>query len=120
MVKNRDIINRTVIAIILVAILSICCLPAFNNITALADTNSVEPINVGYFNGYGKDLTDEQIHNATRIPNYVEDAPSITVLVHGQGGNASHWSNSASKSLGNFLDEVYIIVNKKHAISYVL
>lgn len=102
---NEKIINRMVIAIILVAILSICCLPAFNNITALADTNSTEPINVGYFNGYGKDLTDEQIHNATRIPNYVEDAPSITVLVHGQGGNASHWSNSASKSLGNFLNE---------------
>lgn len=41
------------------------------------------------FMGLGYNLDDETVHNRTRLPCSVEDAPSITVFVHGQGGDAS-------------------------------
>ncbi|MCL2176690.1 MAG: hypothetical protein FWB72_01870 [Firmicutes bacterium] len=35
----------------------------------------------------------QHLHNATRLPEEVNEGASITVLIHGQGGSASHWSN---------------------------
>ncbi|MBO5215400.1 MAG: leucine-rich repeat protein, partial [Clostridia bacterium] len=44
------------------------------------------------FVGYSDDAID--IHEATRLSSPSLDAPSLTVLVHGQGGKAYNWSNN--------------------------
>ena len=48
------------------------------------------------FSGYGYGKSDEYIHNITRLDSPSEDSPSVTILVHGQGGEASHWSNDTN------------------------
>lgn len=51
-----------------------------------------------FYQGY-VDYTDDELHNYTKRTSPSSQSPSITVLVHGQGGNASHWSNDGN---GNF------------------
>ena len=46
-----------------------------------------------HFVGYSEAMNGEQLHEVTRLPIASADAPSITVLVHGQSGDASHFSN---------------------------
>jgi len=81
--------------------------PIFNNVNFVYALNSTDTGNIAYFEGYSPNKCNEAIHHATRLANPSEDAPSMTILVHGQEGNASHWSNDGS---GNFFyDETSII-----------
>ena len=54
------------------------------------------------FTGYSGTMDEEELHQKTRLPSKSTDAPSITILVHGQGGNASHFSNDGN---GQFVYE---------------
>lgn len=52
----------------------------------------------GDFVGYSNSLDFDEIHEVTRIPSLNSgevDEPSLTFLVHGLDGNASHWSNKS-------------------------
>lgn len=81
-----------IVAVILVIVLSWILSP-LAAISASAVTITGSPT---LFSGYGYGKTDEYIHNITRLDAPSEDAPSITILVHGQGGEASHWSNDVN------------------------
>lgn len=80
------------VAIVLVIVLSWIISP-LATIGASAATVSGSPT---LFSGYGYGKSDEYIHNITRLDSPSEDSPSVTILVHGQGGEASHWSNDTS------------------------
>jgi hypothetical protein len=43
----------------------------------------------------------EYIHGKTQLLTASDDSPSITILVHGKGGDASHWSNSGENDLNS-------------------
>lgn len=49
----------------------------------------------GFFKGYSEEheIGEEELHQITRMPTYSNDGASITILVHGQGGEASHFSH---------------------------
>lgn len=77
------------ITIVFVLILSLI-VPCFKNYSAVAATSSGPE----YFTGYsGDEISEEKLHELTRLNSASDDLPSITFLVHGQGGDASHWSN---------------------------
>lgn len=67
------------------------------SILALAEENT--PMSVAYFEGLGANISENEIHNKTRKGTYSSDSPSITVFVHGQSGEASHWSNDGEGNL---------------------
>ena len=85
----------------------------FNILVSITNVNadSDSTYETIYYEGYWKEYWNEndnktdkeksyaELHQLTRIPSQSNDAPSITVFVHGYGGNASHWSND---SKGNF------------------
>ncbi len=75
------------------------------SISALAAENT--QTNVAYFEGLGAEKSATDIHNTTRMKTDSSKSPSITVFVHGQSGEASHWSNDGA---GNFCyDEASLI-----------
>ena len=89
--KHRISSKIFVASIVAVIILSLLISPIMA-ITVTAATSSDASYS-DEFKGYGEEKTNEEIHLLTRLTSPSEDAPSMTVLVHGQGGNASHWSN---------------------------
>lgn len=88
--KHRISSKIFVASIVAVIILSLLISPIMA-ITVTAATSSDASYS-DEFKGYGEEKTNEEIHLLTRLTSPSEDAPSMTVLVHGQGGNASHWS----------------------------
>lgn len=66
---------------------------SFGRVKGYADDMIVD----GHFSGYSDDMDENLLHNKTRLPYQSSDAPSITILVHGQGGDASHFSNNLDK-----------------------
>lgn len=94
--KHRISSKIFVASIVAVIILSLLISPIMA-ITVNAATSSDAPYS-DEFKGYGKEKTNEEIHSLTRLTSPSEDAPSMTVLVHGQGGNASHWSNDENEN----------------------
>ena len=60
-------------------------------LTVVSITFANEGLPVGYYEGYADETVNE--HLDTKISSKQDVLPSITFFVHGQGGNASHWSN---------------------------
>lgn len=68
----------------------------------------------GDFVGYSEGLDFEQVHEETVLYGNVNEDPSITVLIHGQGGSASHWSNAkynTDYNTGKDDEEEFLITN---------
>lgn len=84
--KHRISSKIFVASIVAVIILSLLISPIMA-ITVTAATSSDASYS-DEFKGYGEEKTNEEIHLLTRLTSPSEDAPSMTVLVHGQGGNA--------------------------------
>lgn len=108
--KKVGLRNRTILGLMLAFIfLLIYFFPSKTQIRFVQASESTEETNPKYFEGYGKyaeagepnaDSKNatyaEEIHEATRLMSASDDSPSITVLVHGQGGDASAWSNNGN------------------------
>ena len=62
---------------------------SFNNVKGSANETMVDE----HFVGYSGDIDKKVLHDITRLPNHSNDVPAITILVHGQSGDASHFSN---------------------------
>lgn len=120
-----------IISFILTAIFIFTFLsPSIRQLQIAQASESTEQTKVKYFEGYGKyadageenadnknEVYAEEIHEATRLQTASDDAPSITVLVHGQGGNASAWSNNGK---GKFAyDSTSLIEVLRKQVKYV-
>lgn len=81
---------KAFVSIILTVVFLICVFSPFALVSAAAADENTEDVNL--FVGHSDGTID--IHEATRLTSPSSDAPSLTVLVHGQGGRASHWSNN--------------------------
>ncbi len=97
-VKKRDQITKAIIAfLIVVAILGCIVLPqTIKAVRALEYRQAVTVDIARPFVGYGDENTD--YHEATKLPGYSDDAPSITFMIAGQGGDASYWSNDGARN----------------------
>ncbi len=95
-------------------IISIFCLIMFvfekNNVYANSNTEEND-----FFVGSDNNLDIYELHEKTRIPSYNSDNPSLTFLVHGQGGNASHWSNDEDYNFSYDSDSLIEILRAKAA-----
>jgi uncharacterized repeat protein (TIGR02543 family) len=100
-IMDKIKITPKLVAILVVLILYVLSFEALDSseLFSFADNISTAPTNVTYFEGYGINLDKEALHDITRISSLVDDTPSITIFVHGQGGNASHWSNDGKGHL---------------------
>ena len=85
-------IVKVFISIILSVVFLVCVFSPFALVSVVAADENTEDVNL--FIGYSDGTID--IHEATRLTSPSSDAPSFTVLVHGQGGDASDWSNDAN------------------------
>lgn len=116
MKKKKNILGMLgcVLAIIMSCSIGIT---SFNNIKSYAaEADSDDE----HFIGYSGDMEEEALHNLTRLPHAVDDSPSITILVHGQGGASSHFSNDG---FGKFVyepDSMGDILSKSLAYSVKL
>lgn len=84
---------KAFISVILTVVLLACVLSPFTLVSVAATEEKTEDDNL--FIGHSDGTID--IHEATRLTSPSLDAPSLTVLVHGQGGRAYHWSNDNNK-----------------------
>ncbi|MBR2376505.1 MAG: InlB B-repeat-containing protein [Clostridia bacterium] len=83
---------KAFVLIILTVVFLVCVFSPFALVSAAATDENTEDANL--FVGHSDGSID--IHEATRLTSPSSDAPSLTVLVHGQGGRASHWSNNGA------------------------
>ncbi len=96
--KKKNSKFKSIFVIILVVVIG--CMIGFNffkNIT-LKVYASATTYTKSFFSGYSSGMNDEQLHYLTRLQNNVEDLPSITILVHGQGGSANNFSNDGNSN----------------------
>ena len=69
---------------------------SFKDVLVKAETEDL------HFVGYSGNMDKEVLHDITRLLRVDGDSPSITIFVHGQGGDPSHFSNNGS---GDFVYE---------------
>jgi len=102
LIKTKFNIRSFVAAILMIAFIA-CMIVPFTTVIASANNeenqNSSENENQSdnSFKGYADDTIN--IHEVTRLVSSSYDAPSLTVLVHGQGGGAYNWSNNLDNGL---------------------
>ena len=82
--KNRTF---TIVCMVLLCVLTVAFAKVFGFIKSV--------------NADAKAISDESLHACTKITEPVFDAPSITVLTHGYGCDASAWSNDYYLSSSN-------------------
>ena len=98
-------VNIRIIGYILVVLfVSFVCINLYENIAKAEEISIIDE----HFIGYSENVTREELHQLTRIPSHCSDAPAITILVPGQGGDASHFSNDGT---GNFCYEMESIAD---------
>ena len=94
-------IFKYICVLIIISFISFNIVISISNIKADHDSTS-ETIE---YEGYWKEVSEKYekeedswnaLHQLTRLPSKSNDTPSITVLVHGYGGNASNWSNDSN------------------------
>lgn len=103
--KRRSVLIIVLVSLIAVIMAFMAMNGLFEGLFAVAESKK----DSGYFKGYSDGMDDELLHKVTRLSEESEDSPSITILVHGQGGDASHWSNDG---------EVVLDKNGKETSSY--
>ncbi len=87
---KKGIVSKVLfIAIVFVLVCSLL-IPCFKNYSAFAETRTSS---AQHFIGRSNGMSLDEIHKMTRLNSASEDSPSITLIVHGQGGDAAHWSN---------------------------
>ncbi len=85
---------KVFISIILSVVLLVCVFSPFALVSVVAADENTEDVNL--FIGHSDGTID--IHEATRLTSPSSDAPSLTVLVHGQGGSANNFSNDGNSN----------------------
>ena len=88
----------------------------FNIIVSVTNVNadSDSTFETVYYEGYWGETWDDELHQLTRLPSQSNDIPSVTILVHGQGGDASHWSNDSN---GEFVYDSTSLIEKLRLIA---
>ena len=113
MKKNIFGILGCVLAIIMSCSIGIT---SFNNIKSYAAEMEADGDDE-HFIGYSGNMEEEKLHDLTRLPHAVDDSPSITILVHGQSGDSSHFSNDGSGKFVYEPDSMGDILSKSLAYS---
>lgn len=81
-----------ILIILVLFIVCICMMPPLNYVNVKANSQVESNEYIGYTN-YDKIRLDM----CSKRNTYNNMLPSLTFLVHGQGGNASHWSNVSGR-----------------------
>ena len=82
---RKKIALSAIICFILVAAIATSLVPQMANAAPQSSLSSNGESSGGY--------SRNELHNFTKRTVYSNQLPAVTVLVHGQGGNGSHWSN---------------------------
>ncbi len=93
-------IFKYICALIIISLISVNIVFSISNIKADSDSTSETIKYEGYWKEVSKKYENKEdslnaLHQLTRLPSINNDEPSITVLVHGYDGDASHWSNNS-------------------------
>lgn len=102
-----------ILAIVLFAVSLVTALSMLelDNLSASAG-NVITSNTPEYFEGYGENLSDSEIHIKTRLTSKTNAAPAITVFVHGQGESALTWANEKTEKSQNFIYDENSLIEK--------
>ena len=102
-----------ILAIVLFAVSLVTALSMLelDNLSASAG-NVITSNTPEYFEGYGENLSDSEVHIKTRLTSKTNAAPAITVFVHGQGESALTWANEKTEKSRNFIYDENSLIEK--------
>lgn len=112
----KEGVNRLLAIILTIVLFAVSLVTALSmleldNLSASAG-NVITSNTPEYFEGYGENLSDSEIHTKTRLTSKTNAAPAITVFVHGQGESALTWANEKTEKSRNFIYDENSLIEK--------